>query len=433
MRLAKLQEDIELMTAQLQSAKQSLTDAIRIYEDCQERARQIADLHDKLGEIDKKEREKISLQERLNNAEKDVENAFKKLSIPLMQEFVQEIYDDLQRKNLKKTGLSVSLKQLKDLLNSEICLCGRCLDDESRDYIRQQLDKLKGAGNLTQEIIEQDELRNRLSNLLQYRNLDLDGLLLKRDRIRDDLDELQQSISSLKQDTKDLKRSEVEEVWRRVGAEERNVEATRERINRLSKEIEQKKQESDRLRRDIETLAGQDSETATLIKQVRLAEGLRDATNELIEWYICDRKQTIESTTSDIHRQVTNKPDEYRGIEIKPDYTLGVKTVTGEVLNPEILSAGEKEALAFAFITGLNLASETAAPLIMDTPFGHLDMQHQKNIVNALPNIPSQVIVLATDRDFPDYLLDELRPHVAEILHISRDAYEDMSMVEVQD
>lgn len=113
---------------------------------------------------------------------------------------------------------------------------------------------------------------------------------------------------------------------------------------------------------------------------------------------------------------------------------LQVKNAVGEILNPETLSAGEKEALAFAFIAGLNLASGTAAPLIMDTPFGHLDTDHQKNLINSLPDIPSQVIVLATDRDFPDSLLKGVRPHVAGILKIRRlGATEDASTVEVEE
>jgi DNA sulfur modification protein DndD len=433
--LATLQEDIELRTAQLQQAKQDLENSIRILEDCQEKARQIEDLNEKFKKLDDREKEKRYLQEKRENAEKEVEDAFKKVSLPLMREFMQEVHDDLQRKNIKKTGLSVSLKQLRELLNSDRCLCGRCMDDESRDYIRKSLEELAGLENLSQEIIQQNNIQTQLSKLLRDRPLDLDEILLKRDRLVDDIDELQQSIDAIKQDTKGFKRSEVEETWRKLGAEEKNVENTRERINRLSKELDQEKQEEVRLLQEIETLGGQDKETATLVKQMKLAQGLRDAANELIEWYIGDRKQTIEHTTSQIHAQVTNKPDEYRGVAIAEgdNYSLRVKTVTGELLNPESLSAGEKEALAFAFITGLNIASETAAPLIMDTPFGHLDMQHQKNIVNALPNLPSQVIVLATDRDFQGDLLQELRPHVAEILHIWRDADEDMSIVEVQE
>ncbi|MCU0534862.1 MAG: AAA family ATPase [Hydrococcus sp. Prado102] len=434
-RLATLQEEIALRTGQLQQAKQDLENSIRIFEDCQEKARQIEDLNEKFKKLDDREREKRYLEQEREKAQADVENAFKKVSLPLMREFMQEVHDDLQRKNIKKTGLSVSLKQLRELLNSDRCLCGRCMDDESRNYIRQSLEELAGLENLSQEIIQQNDIQTQLSKLLRDRNLDLDGILLKRDRLVDDLDELQQSIDNIKQDTKGFKRSEVEETWRKLGAEEKNVEATRERINRLSKELEREKQEEIRLLQEIETLGTQDKETVTLVKQMKLAQGLRDAANELIEWYIDDRKQTIEQTTSQIHGRVTNKPDEYRGIAIAhtENYSLRVKTVTGELLNPESLSAGEKEALAFAFITGLNIASETAAPLIMDTPFGHLDIQHQKNIVNALPNLPSQVIVLATDRDFQGELLQELRPHVAEILNIWRDADEDMSIVEAQE
>ena len=182
----------------------------------------------------------------------------------------------------------------------------------------------------------------------------------------------------------------------------------------------------------MEELASCHEETANLARQVSIAQGLYQAAKELIEWRITERKKTIEERTSKILRSVTNKPEEYVGVEIREDYTLGIKNATGEIINPETLSAGEKEALAFAFIAGLNLESGTAAPLIMDTPFGHLDTDHQKNLINALPDIPSQVIVLATDRDFPDYLLKGVRSHVTGILKIKRlGATEDASTVEV--
>jgi chromosome segregation ATPase len=148
----------------------------------------------------------------------------------------------------------------------------------------------------SQEIIQQNNIQTQLAKLLSDRPFDLDGILLKRDRLVDDLDELQQSIDNIKQDTKSFKRSEVEETWRKLGAEEKNVEATRERINRLSRELDKEKQEENRLLQEIETLGGQDKETATLVKQMKLAQGLRDAANELIEWYIGDRtKQRCNS------------------------------------------------------------------------------------------------------------------------------------------
>ncbi len=430
--LREIEEEIELIEQQLESAKREHLSAIKIYEDCQERARQIKELRDKIEQLKRRQLEEERLRDKLENAEKAVINSLRQSPIPLMLEFVQEVYDELQRDSIKTNRISVSISQLQELLKAEICVCGRCMDAESRYYIQEQLEQFSHLDILTQEAIAKNTLLTQLNGLLRYQPPDFDRLQIERDRLQNDFDDLSQEISRLKLDTQGVNEAETDEIWRKVGATENEVKSKKERIDRLSRQIEQKKQEIDHLRREIETLASQDQETATLAKQVKLARGLRDAANELIEWYISDRQQTIEATTSEIHRQITNKPDEYCGVTITPQYTLGVQTLGGEVLNPETLSAGEKEALAFSFITGLNLASETAAPLVMDTPFGHLDNPHQRNLVKCLPNLPSQVILLASDRDFPDDLLRELRPHVAEILHIRREATEDISVVEVE-
>ena len=95
------------------------------------------------------------------------------------------------------------------------------------------------------------------------------------------------------------------------------------------------------------------------------------------------------------------------------DYSLRVVTRAGNLIEPERLSAGEKEVLAFSFIAGLNLASENPAPLVMDTPFGHLDVQHRNGLLNALPSLPNQVLLLATDRDLPEDEQKRLERNIA--------------------
>ncbi|MGL4883151.1 MAG: AAA family ATPase, partial [Waterburya sp.] len=122
---------------------------------------------------------------------------------------------------------------------------------------------------------------------------------------------------------------------------------------------------------------------------------------------------------------------EYKGVKINNDYTLGIKQKSGDIVNPEEInfSPGEKEALAFAFIAGLNQASGKAAPLVMDTPFGHLDPTHKKNIINSLPELPSQVILLATGEDLPQNILDDLAPYIAQTHIISREGDNEFSSV----
>jgi DNA sulfur modification protein DndD len=93
------------------------------------------------------------------------------------------------------------------------------------------------------------------------------------------------------------------------------------------------------------------------------------------------------------------------------------------------LSAGEKEVLAFSFIAGLNQSTETNAPLVMDTPFGHLDVQHRDGLLHALPRLPCQVILLATDRDLPESELPNLSHCLGGCLSIVRDEISQCSYI----
>lgn len=429
--LADLDEEIEDKKSQVRVYRKEELEAIKHHQDAMERAAQLDDLRHQLDRLDEWERKRDNLQFQLDRAKKDVNDWLKKASIPLLLSFVQEMIDDLQRNTLKSTRKTVSISVLKDILKDDSCLCGRCLDRESREYILQQIEGLEELGNLADEMIEKDRLKGSLQGIIDANYPSFDNLLLARDGLEEDMEDLDRQIQHLKQDTAGTSRDEANQIWRKVGEWEQKVKGIQEKIDRLTREIDNNEKQAESLRQSIELLAGQDKITKTLSEQVKLASGLRDAANELIEWHIDRSRQLITETTTDRYCQVTNKPDEYVGVEITEDYTLGVRTVTGELLQPDVLSAGEKEALAFAFITGLNQASRTAAPLIMDTPFGHLDKEHQRKIIESLPSLNSQVIVLATDRDFPEELLNLIRSDVAETLTIRRmSADEDASIID---
>ncbi len=123
----------------------------------------------------------------------------------------------------------------------------------------------------------------------------------------------------------------------------------KEQIERLSREIKELEKQENSLHRQTIKLAAQNKETATLAKQAKLADGLYQAASELIEWRIEERKQTIEARTSEIHRRVTNKPEEYMGVEIQSDYTLGVKNALRRNPRPRNLKCRGKRGSCFCF------------------------------------------------------------------------------------
>lgn len=430
--LDEKREEIATVDDQLANAKEQLGAAISIRDSIQAEAGQLEALRAKVEEISRLDREISRTSDSLNDVELQIATGLQQAAIPLLLGFIREVSSDMQRTSITTARRAGSNQQLKALMEAERCVCGRLMDDEAKVHIQKELDRLKGTENVGMEAIRQDTLRAAVDNLSRFQKPDFESLMLRRDRVADELEELKQTRDRLRQETGDISVDREREVWKKIGEAEAAIKEKEDAIKLFNDALARLKQDEDKLHRDRERSASQQEGMAELAEQVRIVRGLFLAAKELIEWRLGERKETIERHTSDVHRRVTNKPSEYAGVVIDSNYSLRVKNVAGDILDPETLSAGEREALAFAFIAGLNLASGTAAPFVMDTPFGHLDTDHQRNLVQSLPELPSQVLVLATDRDLPDNLLREVRPHVAEILKIRRlGPTEDASTVEV--
>ncbi|MFN6273354.1 MAG: AAA family ATPase, partial [Microcystis sp.] len=370
--LRELEEELDLKKGQLKTAKDEEKKAIIIHKNAQEKAAQIESLREKLEEIHNLEKKRIGLQTQLDNLQKSIDSWLKKAAIPLLINFVQEMADDLQVTSLKSTSKTNSTAVLKAILEDKSCLCGRCLDKNSRDFILQQIAELESLEMDNATRIEKEQIRIDLQGIIRdnAKFSNYSQLLSQRDLLEEEIEEINQHIKQLKQETTGINQDSVREIWRKVIESEGKVREIEEKIERLQKEIEIKEKQLEDLRKQVQILASENQTTLMLSNQVKMARGLKNATNELIEWHIDNSQKMINQVTSDRYLQVTNKPEEYRGVEITPEYTLGIRTITGKLLNPDVLSAGEKEALAFAFITGLNQITDNCVPLIMDTPFG---------------------------------------------------------------
>lgn len=433
-KLFPLTHEIAVRRDRLQTAIEEYNQGIKILEDVRERASQVAELRDKLKKIQELNSRQERLVEQIGRVNKNIDKVLQVASIPMMQKFIKEMAEDLQTKSLTNIRISISVNQLRDLLNSDTCVCGNCIGKKESNFISQQLKNIEEAGIITEENSRIESLRIDLNRISNYKVNDLDKLLLERDRLEDDVEEIKQVIETIKSETKGSSEKEADEIWLKVGQQGESVKQTEQTIQRLRNEIESLEQRQDELRRQRGELLNSDRETSMLNKQSQLARGLYKAAEDLIDWYTENCQKTIEDKASRLHNLVTNKPEEYDGVVLKNGYNLRVKQINGDIVNPASLSEGEKEALVFAFIAGLNLASGKAAPLMMDTPFGKLDGIHQENIVKSLPQIPSQVILLATDRDLPNHLLNEIKPNIAQIHKISRlGKTKDGSVVEVEE
>ncbi|WEJ99480.1 MAG: DNA sulfur modification protein DndD [Candidatus Sphingomonas phytovorans] len=94
----------------------------------------------------------------------------------------------------------------------------------------------------------------------------------------------------------------------------------------------------------------------------------------------------------------------------------------GNEITKSALSAGEKQIYAIAMLWALAHTSGRALPMIIDTPLARLDSEHRAALVERyFPEASHQVIVLSTDTEVDDRLLERLMPAVSHTYRLDYD------------
>ncbi|WP_055478299.1 DNA sulfur modification protein DndD [Sphaerimonospora mesophila] len=103
-------------------------------------------------------------------------------------------------------------------------------------------------------------------------------------------------------------------------------------------------------------------------------------------------------------------------------FTLKLVGADGEELDPARLSAGERQLLAVSLLWGLARVAGNRLPSVIDTPLGRLDSRHRKNLIDRyFPYASEQVLLLSTDEEINDDLLERLIPAIAQTYTLVHD------------
>jgi len=100
-------------------------------------------------------------------------------------------------------------------------------------------------------------------------------------------------------------------------------------------------------------------------------------------------------------------------VKIDKSFELHYLDANANAVAMSSISAGMKQLSATALLWALKDASGKKFPIIIDTPLGRIDKQHQENILaRYYPQVARQVILLPTDSELDERKLDLLRPHI---------------------
>jgi DNA sulfur modification protein DndD len=436
--LSDLIEEKRDIEARIEDLERKNQDTVRARDQITQEIRDIEQKMSRLDESDalqsnrkryQNDRNEIKTQvERLNEAARNEvkQKGFVPLSMPLIQETAEKL-DKMREDGVIPSELNDSY--IDSLLETEQCVCGRPLEPGTEHYQNIQSQK----GNSVADGVEQSALRI-ISHLNQFSDMqssffeNVDEIIEERKRLHDEVDDLNEKIDDVTSELQDMdqttesgesvkqleaqleiKVEEKEELNIKIGQIEQQIQDEEGKINEIEDKIGDKQDERE------EALLAKRRQTAAELVEKELDgafEGLKDKIRKL------SNKKIRETFGSIASKDMT--------AEITDDFELKIwQRIGGDRVEVD-KSTGERQIASLAFIGSLVAIArqryETDSdsdyftggiyPLVMDSPFGALDMEHRREVSRVIPELANQVVVFATDSQWKGPVEGEMSSRV---------------------
>lgn len=341
-----------------------------------------------IGECDKKEAERLDL---ISGAWKDLIDVQLQIRRDQLERQRKELMDSIKR----RSSLEQKVFDLRHLLDTRECpTCGQVLGEERRTQIGSALGKaeaeLQSIDDSSAALEDTAGKLNALSKIrginakvrLQQVESDLRGYHVRLTQIENDIEKLNDEIAEY--DTAEIAR-------KRVLLSEKIREEGRLQGEIQEQDVERKKlvDELAVSQKAIEGLTKDRTQRSTV--KASLCADLERVFSQSIEQLRDKLRERVEELANDAFKQMTTQKS-YRGLEINDNYGLQIVDASGR--HVAVRSAGAEQIVALSLIDGLNRTGRAAGPVLMDTPFGRLDLNHRDNILRYLPSVTSQFVLL---------------------------------------
>lgn len=360
-------------------------------------------VQEKKLDIERIEVEKTNLESRITEYQADIQSLLKSAWKDVLGNSVQSILKKLkikrneQQDELKKSfQLQAEIESLnKSLKDNNVCnTCGQDIPDSIRQSLKDQINELekKSADGII-DFEKVAELNKRIENLELIRSEgEVSRIVAKLESItrykvqlmtaENELDDLNDEIQGFDTDEIMRQRANRQRYFKQLTRIENDIDIDEKNI------IENNEKQA-RISQLIAKSQGSNESLST--KRVEYLEQLENVFRDGIGQLRNKLRKDVETYATQTFKQLTTEKT-YSGLQINQSYGLSILDPDGRVV--EIRSAGAEQVVALSLIDGLNKTSRTKGPIIMDTPLGRLDPSHRKNILQFLPDMSEQVVLL---------------------------------------
>ncbi len=178
------------------------------------------------------------------------------------------------------------------------------------------------------------------------------------------------------------------------------------KIETMNKQIEKEAKEIEKKRERV-TLATEKRQ------RVEILSRLDSVLSELKEYLKQQKREELESLYNRHYQILMDANDLIDTITIGEDFQISYLDQNRQPVGMSNISAGMKQLSATALLWALKDTSDCHVPVVVDTPLGRIDRQHQHNLLTCYyPKAGHQVILLPTDSEIDGSKKKLLEPHI---------------------
>jgi DNA sulfur modification protein DndD len=219
-------------------------------------------------------------------------------------------------------------------------------------------------------------------------------------------------------DIPDLSQQEKEEFenTKKELSQKSGLKGEKEReIKEIGEKIQSFESELKKLIRDIKYQEKQVRVSGNAKTKVELANKLKIFFKAYKDELKKKRRQEIESKLNTYSQKLITSSTQIGKIKVYDDFSLHPVDKSEVPIGINSLSSGIRQLIATALLWSLKDVSGKTVPLVIDTPLGRIDKEHQENLLNYYyPSVGKQVIILPTDSELDLDKYNLLKPYISQ-------------------
>lgn len=303
----------------------------------------------------------------------------------------------------------VPIEVLEKSLSDEVCAC--CNNDlethtSNLNYVRTLKENYKRSfivsftGPIKSMIVDSnnqyDQAKSRVHALLQETR-EIRG---KRDSQEVRLDEIKEEISKKASAHKNI--ADLEMTYKKVEQDAKALEAD---ITSLKYAINENEKSVERLQKELERMMGENEALVFDSKILAYINELRSDIRTISDEFSTDMRDKLKAETTKIFKLLIDQKDKelVKQIEINEKFEIEIIGWDHTEITQDI-SQGQRQIVAISFISALAKVAagedkRISFPMFMDAPFGRISGNNRDHLINNLPDLTSQWILLLTDTE----------------------------------